>query len=183
MSGSPPVDLVVASFDAPIVSGLLAGARPGAEVPASGLVTGPAPRPAASPQGRRTPTDAGVVFVVARRPDGAVGCAGLRRLGDDTAEVERLYVRPPYRGQGISRLLLAGVEDLARRRGFAVARLAADDLRAAGLYVSRGYVRIAPFGRHPERSVCFVLFLCVVGLCFGGWFVVGCGLFGFFFVV
>ncbi|MFB9840470.1 GNAT family N-acetyltransferase, partial [Actinoallomurus acaciae] len=73
----------------------------------------------------------------------------------DTAEVERLYVRPPYRGQGISRLLLAGVEDLARRRGFAVVRLAAADLRVAGLYVSRGYVRIAPFGRRAAPSVCF----------------------------
>ena len=173
MSGSPPVELVVASFDDPIVTGLLAGARPGAEVPASGLVTVPAPRPAASPQGRRTPTDAGVVFVVARRPDGAVGCAGLRRRGDDTAEGERLYVRPPYRGQGISRLLLAGVEDLARRRGFAVARLAADDLRATGLYVSRGYVRIAPFGRHPERSVCFEKSLRVEGPRPGGRLVAG----------
>ncbi|MGH3375794.1 MAG: GNAT family N-acetyltransferase, partial [Actinoallomurus sp.] len=98
---------------------------------------------------------AGLVFVVARQAGGAVGCAGLRRLGDDTAEVERVYVRPAYQGPDISRLLLAGVEDLARRRGFAVARLDAGDLRTAGLYVSSGYVRIAPFGRHPARSVCF----------------------------
>jgi GNAT superfamily N-acetyltransferase len=101
------------------------------------------------------PADAGVVFLVARRAGGPVGCAALRRLGEDTAEVERLYVRPDHRGLGISRLLLAGVEDLARRRGFAVARLEAGDLRTAGLYASSGYVRIAPFGRHPARSVCF----------------------------
>jgi putative acetyltransferase len=155
MSDSPPVELVVASFDDPIVTGLQAEARRRAQAPAAGLVIGPVPRRAAAPAGRHTPADAGIVYLVARRPDGPVGCAGLRRLGDDTAEVERLYVRPPYRGQGISRLLLAGVEDLARRRGFAVARLEAGDLRTAGLYVSSGYVRIAPFGRHPARSVCF----------------------------
>ncbi|WP_329256601.1 GNAT family N-acetyltransferase [Actinoallomurus sp. NBC_01490] len=166
MSVSPRVELVVASFDDPIVTGLLAKARPRAEASAAGQTVVPRPRSGADPYGRHVPADAGVVFVVARRadvPDGPVGCAGLRRIADDTAEVERLYVRPPYRGQGISRLLLAGVEDLARRRGFAVVRLAAADLRVAGLYVSRGYVRIAPFGRRPGPSVCFEKSLLVTG--------------------
>ncbi|MDN3356562.1 GNAT family N-acetyltransferase [Actinomadura sp. DC4] len=142
MSSSPPVELVVASFDDPILAGLLAarGDRP----------AGTSRRVGGAP-----PVDAGIVFLVARQVSETVGCAGLRRLGDDTAEVEHVYVRPEYRGQGISRLLLAGVEDLARRRGFAVARLEAGDLRSAGLYASSGYVRIAPFGRHPARSVCF----------------------------
>jgi GNAT superfamily N-acetyltransferase len=145
MSSSRPVELVVASFDDPIVTGLRDEQGAGPD-PASGQAPGRAGGP--SP-------DAGLVFVVARQAGGAVGCAGLRRLGDDTAEVERVYVRPAYQGPDISRLLLAGVEDLARRRGFAVARLEAGDLRTAGLYVSSGYVRIAPFGRHPARSVCF----------------------------
>ncbi|GLY90232.1 GNAT family N-acetyltransferase [Actinoallomurus iriomotensis] len=166
---SARVELVVASFDDPIVTGLLAEARPRADASVIGQAIGPAvvprPRSGAAPYGGHVP-DAGVVFVVARRadvPDGPVGCAGLRRIADDTAEVERLYVRPPYRGQGLSRLLLAGVEDLARRRGFAVVRLAAADLRVAGLYVSRGYVRIAPFGRRPSPSVCFEKALPAIG--------------------
>jgi putative acetyltransferase len=140
MNSSGPVELVVASFDDPIVTGLQReyGAGP------DGSTGAGAP-----------PGDAGVVYLVARQANVPVGCAGLRRLGDDTAEVERLYVRPEHRGRGISRLLLAGVEDLARRRGFTVARLEAGDLRTAGLYASSGYVRIAPFGRHPARSVCF----------------------------
>ncbi|HEY0540805.1 MAG TPA: GNAT family N-acetyltransferase [Actinoallomurus sp.] len=146
MSSGPPVELVVASFDDPIVTGLRAG-RPRPATPRPGTEGAPAAGPPAA--------DAGMVFLVAREAGAAVGCAGLRRLGEDTAEVERLYVRPAYRGLGISRLLLAGVEDLARRRGYAVARLEAGDLRTAGLYVSNGYVRIAPFGRHPARSVCF----------------------------
>ena len=152
MKSSPPVELVVASYDDPIVSRL--HAEPGMP-PAGGSdrATAPAIRSGAAPWPEAT--DAGMVFLVARAASEPVGCVGLRRLGDDTAEIERLYVRPGYRGLGISRLLLAGVEDLARRRGFAVARLEAGDLRTAGLYASSGYVRIAPFGRHPVRSACF----------------------------
>jgi GNAT superfamily N-acetyltransferase len=152
MKSSPPVELVVASFDDPIVSRLYAepGTPPGGDRAAVAGRPGAAGGPASD-----AAADAGMVFLVARSVSDPVGCAGLRRLGDDTAEVERLYVRPEYRGRGISRLLLAGVEDLARRRGFAVARLEAGDLRVAGLYASSGYVRIAPFGRHPARSVCF----------------------------
>lgn len=154
MSSSPPVELVVTSFDDPLVTGLRAqrmaeaGPVPG---PASGTVR---PWPYGPVVAAEPPPDAGLTFLVARQAGEAVGYAGLRRLGDDTAEVERVYVRPGYRGPDISRLLLAGVEDLARRRGFAVARLEAGDLSGAGLYVSSGYVRIAPFGRHPARSVC-----------------------------
>jgi putative acetyltransferase len=153
MKSSPLVELVVASFDDPIMSGLDAG--PGAPPTGEpGATAAGRPRPADRPAADAD-ADAGMVFLVARSASGPVGCAGLRRLGEDTAEVERLYVRPEHRGLGISRLLLAGVEDLARRRGFAVARLEAGDLRVAGLYASSGYVRIAPFGRHPARSVCF----------------------------
>jgi putative acetyltransferase len=159
MSNSPSIELVVASFDDPIMNGLhaLQGVRP------AGMDVVADTRGRFDAAGGALPADVGVVFLVARSAAGPVGCAGLRRLGEDTAEVERLYVRPEYRGRGISRLLLAGVEDLARHRGFAVARLEAGDLRVAGLYASSGYVRIAPFGRHPARSVCFEKSLVVQG--------------------
>ena len=169
MRSSPPVELVVTSFDDPLVTGLRvereagsgtapSGTAPSGTAPSGTAPSGTARRGGPSPSGMPggpPPPDAGLTFLVARQAGSPVGYAGLRRLGDDTAEVEGLYVRPEFRGLGISRLLLAGVEDLARRRGFAVARLEAGDLRAAGLYASSGYVRIAPFGRHPARSVCF----------------------------
>lgn len=145
---SPPVELVLASFDDPIVTGLRAEreARPGPARPVMHVSTTPAGGP---------PPYAGVVFLVARQAGAPVGCAGLRPLGKDTAEVEHLYVRPAYTGPDITCLLLAGVEDLARRRGFTVARLAADDLSTSGLYVASGYVRIAPYKPHSDRSVCY----------------------------
>jgi GNAT superfamily N-acetyltransferase len=165
MNARPPVELVVAAWDDPILTTLRTESRPRADARALGLT----PQPRAGP-GRFTGAtldEAGLVYVVARRlnatgkarvgaetSDGVVGCAGLRRLGDDIAEVASLYVRPACRGQGISRLLLAGVEDLARGRGFTAVRLTAVDPRTARLYASRGYVRIAPIGHRPS-GVCF----------------------------
>ncbi len=120
MKPSPAVELVVASFDDPLVHGLL-------------LECGDAP----------LPPDAGLVFLLARLPAGPVGCAGLRRLGDDVAGVERLRVRPAHRGTGLLGVLLSGVEDLARRRGFTVVRAEAGDPAAAGTYTAGGYVHTA----------------------------------------
>jgi GNAT superfamily N-acetyltransferase len=147
MSSSPPVELVVASFDDPLVTGLRIGYGAKAETVVRRPVGSYGPVAEAPP-------DAGMTFLVARQAGAAVGYAGLRRLGDHTAEVERVHVRPDYSGPDIAGLLLAGVEDLARRRGFAVARIEAGDLRGAGLYVASGYVRIPPFGRHPAHSIC-----------------------------
>lgn len=145
MENRPSVELVVASFDDPIVTGLRVEheAEPAARF---GTRSGSA--------GGSPPADTGIVYLVAREPGGLVGCAGLRRLGDDAAEVRHVYVRPEYRGLGVSRLLLDGVEDLARRRGFTFARLAADGAREAGMFESRGYVRTGPFGAHPAHAVC-----------------------------
>ncbi|GAB3984065.1 hypothetical protein GCM10029978_092630 [Actinoallomurus acanthiterrae] len=151
MVNSPRVELVETSFDDPIVTGLHVeqaaelAARFGAD----------ADRPA--------PAEPGTVFLVARERGEPIGCAGVRWVmaagghpsGVQGAEVGQIYVRPEHRGMGVTRLLLRGAEDLARRRGCRIARLKAADLRDAGLYESSGYVRIPPFGSHPPRSLCF----------------------------
>jgi GNAT superfamily N-acetyltransferase len=136
------VEIVVASFDDPILTGLRV--EQDAESAARFGAAGGSPA-----------ADTGIVFVVARQSRALIGCAGMRRLGNDAAEVRRLYVRPEYRGVGVARLLLAGVEDLARRRGFAVTRLGVADPAETELYESNGYMRIAPYGTHPARSFCF----------------------------
>ena len=58
------------------------------------------------------------VVLVARADDGeALGCGALRALGDDAAEVKRMYVAPSARGRGVATALLAELEDAARERG------------------------------------------------------------------
>jgi GNAT superfamily N-acetyltransferase len=99
-------------------------------------------------------------FLVARDAEGrAVGCGALRPLAGGVAEIKRMYVRPLARGAGLSRTLLAALEDEARSRGFTMIRLETGTKQpeAMGLYAAAGYREIEGFGAyadHPE-SRCF----------------------------
>jgi putative acetyltransferase len=52
------------------------------------------------------PLDPAIELLVAIVDDVAVGCGGLQRLDPATAEIKRMYVRPPHRRRGISRRVL-----------------------------------------------------------------------------
>ena len=102
-----------------------------------------------------TPPSAGDVSVVlvARDGDGTpVGCGALRALGGDVAEVKRMYVVPAARGRGVSKLLLAGLEDAARARGWTTLRLETGPRQpeAIALYERAGYRAIPAFGAYVE---------------------------------
>ncbi len=91
------------------------------------------------------------VVLVAREDDGtAVGCGALRALGGDGAEVKRMYVVPEARGRGRSRLLLAGLQDAARARGWTTLRLETGPRQpeAIALYEGAGYRLIPAFGAY-----------------------------------
>ena len=89
------------------------------------------------------------VVLVAREDDGTpLGCGALRALGGGAAEVKRMYVAPAARGRGISKTVLAALEDAARERGWTTLRLETGPMQpeAVGLYTSAGYRPIAAFG-------------------------------------
>ena len=73
---------------------------------------------------------------------------GVKRLSDDTAEIKRMYVAEPARGQGVARRLLVALEDAARDLGQqrqveeVVGRVEEDDLR---------------LGRMPLQPACGVV--------------------------
>ncbi|MGY1832724.1 GNAT family N-acetyltransferase [Geodermatophilus sp. SYSU D01180] len=93
------------------------------------------------------------VVLVARDPDGtAVGCGALRVLGDDVAEVKRMYVAPEARGRGVSKLVLAGLEAAARERGWTTLRLETGPRQpeAIALYEGAGYRPIPAFGAYVD---------------------------------
>jgi GNAT superfamily N-acetyltransferase len=93
------------------------------------------------------------VVVVARDAHGtALGCGALRALGDDVAEVKRMYVVPAARGRGVSKAVLAALETAARERGWTTLRLETGSLQpeAAGLYRGAGYHRIEAFGAYAD---------------------------------
>jgi len=94
------------------------------------------------------------VVLVARDPAGtAVGCGALRALGDGAAEVKRVYVVPEARGRGVSKVLLAGLEDAARSRGWTVLRLETGPRQpeAIALYEGAGYRPIPAFGGYVDE--------------------------------
>jgi GNAT superfamily N-acetyltransferase len=87
------------------------------------------------------------VWLVAYRDEQPVGCGGLQKLDDETAEVRRIYLAEEARGHGIGRRLLDALEQHARDLGYARVRLTTGDGQpeALGLFRSAGYEEIVPF--------------------------------------
>jgi len=72
--------------------------------------------------------------------------------------MKRLYVRPPFRGEGIGRSLAAKVIQEARTIGYKVMRL--DTLpsmpAAIGLYAALGFVRCQAYYETPLTETIFM---------------------------
>jgi putative acetyltransferase len=101
----------------------------------------------------------GIEFVAGYVDGRPVACGALQPLGDGIGEIKRMYVRPPYRGQGLSRLILAALEELAVQRGYHTLRLETGRsfAPALGLYRGAGYQPIPLFGEYGAnpQSICF----------------------------
>jgi GNAT superfamily N-acetyltransferase len=86
------------------------------------------------------------------------GCGAIRELEPGTAELKRMFVRRLYRGRGLSRVLLRGLEDEASRAGIRVLRLETGprQVEALSLYRSSGYTAIPRYGEYSESpdSIC-----------------------------
>ncbi|MDX3852722.1 GNAT family N-acetyltransferase [Streptomyces sp. AK02-01A] len=78
---------------------------------------------------------------------------------DGDAEIKRMYVIPEARGRGLSRLILAALEDDARAAGRTrmVLETGTKQPEAISLYTSSGYEPCAKFGhyRFHELSRCY----------------------------
>jgi putative acetyltransferase len=98
-------------------------------------------------------------FVVGWEDGEPVACGGVCRYDDTTAEIRRMYVAPSARGRGLSRLVLAALEDEARELGYDLVRLETGDQQpeAIKLYASSGFQPIPRYGPFVDdpRSVCF----------------------------
>jgi GNAT superfamily N-acetyltransferase len=90
----------------------------------------------------------GGVFLLARVQGTPVACGALRPLGNAIAEIRRMFVEKKSRGQGISRAMLAALEEIARNRGYRAIRLetGVNQPAAIHLYETAGYRPIACYG-------------------------------------
>jgi len=99
------------------------------------------------------------VFLVARLEGEPVGCAALRPLDAEAAEVKRMYVAATARRKGVGRALLAELERTAGGFGYRILRLETGNRQpeAVALYESYGYRRILAFGKYIGNpvSICY----------------------------
>ena len=89
------------------------------------------------------------VALLADAGGAASGCVFVNRLDNESAVIQRLYVRPAARGHGLARALMQHAANDARERGYRrlVLDTDKDQLHAAyQLYLSLGFKPCAPFG-------------------------------------
>ena len=96
-----------------------------------------------------------VAFFVVRDRGVPVGGGGIKLFGTEYGEIERMYVRPPFRGLGFAKLLLDHLTDYAKGHGIGVLRLETGIHQHAAirLYEQAGFQRIPPFGPYRDDPV------------------------------
>lgn len=86
------------------------------------------------------------VFLIARKEGRAepVGGAGLRTVATETGEVRRVWVDPAWRGRGIGRDLMAGIDEAAGALDLSVLRIETGDRQpeAVSFYEALGWERV-----------------------------------------
>lgn len=98
----------------------------------------------------------GVLLLV--RDDGEpAGLGGVRHLDTEVAEVKSMYLSPAHRGKGLAPLLLAELEEIARRRGCRAVRLDTSDYLegALALYRRAGYREVPPYNQNSKANLWF----------------------------
>ena len=90
-------------------------------------------------------------FLVLQHEGRTVAGGGIRRWSADTCEVKRMWTAPDQRRRGHAMVILRGLEDLARSRGYGRVRLETGPAQpeALALYTRAGYTRIPVYGRYP----------------------------------
>ena len=93
-------------------------------------------------------------FLVARLDGHPVGCGSVRKLGESTAEIKRMWIDPVARRCGVGRRLLAALEAKAVELGCRSIRLDTNAhlTEAVALYRSSGYVEVPAYNDNPYAA-------------------------------
>jgi GNAT superfamily N-acetyltransferase len=161
------VEVAVVSYTDPVARGLAAALEADIDVRYAGDGGADGGDPVAAAEWAVRPeqvTPPAGVFVVARLGGVPVGCGAVRPMrgrgaGPGRAEIKRMYTAPAARRRGVSRAVLARLEDEARALGYHRVHLETGGRQpeAIALYEATGYRRVAPYGQFEdhELTVCF----------------------------
>lgn len=104
-----------------------------------------------------------VFFVVYDEGKNPIACGALKDFDNNTAEIKRMYVKPEYRGLGISKKILSALEQHARESHYQrlILETGLKQPEAISLYEKYGYKPLKCYGRHANDpdSRCFEKFV------------------------
>ena len=86
------------------------------------------------------------------------GCVGLTRNDDSYCEIKRLYVRPEYRGQHLSHILISRIVEDAKGLGYKHMRLDTFPFmdNAIKLYQKYGFYYIERYNDNTAKTAVFM---------------------------
>jgi len=90
--------------------------------------------------------------------DEAAGCVALTKNDNEYCEIKRLYVRPKFRGKGISKALTEQVISDARKIGYKYMRLDTFPFMSSAikLYEKYGFKIIDRYNDNPAKTAIFM---------------------------
>jgi L-amino acid N-acyltransferase YncA/predicted GNAT family N-acyltransferase len=96
--------------------------------------------------------------IIAKRKDKPIACACFIKFNDINAEIKRMFVNKDFRGQGISKKILEGLEIWALECGYKYTILETGNMQkeAIGLYTKSGYQLTENYGPYKgiDTSIC-----------------------------
>jgi GNAT superfamily N-acetyltransferase len=96
-------------------------------------------------------------FVLLHDGDDVIGCGGVQRFDDQTAEVKRMWVHTEWRGCGLGRRMLEHLEAIARRQGRSRVLLDTNATltEAIAMYERAGYRAVDRYNDNPYAQCWF----------------------------
>lgn len=96
-------------------------------------------------------------IILCKKENIFIGCVGIRKIDNNTAELKRMFLKPGYQKQGIGTILLDNAIELARTLNYNIIRL--DTLNymtaAINLYKKHGFYEIPAYYHNPNETAVY----------------------------